>query len=474
MPASTLPLAPPPLLQTIAQGAPAKFARIATAVDGAPSSITFKTLGIDRAAAFGPAGMMVDAPSDDDGSMMVDGQPSAPRAAALSPIEATFASAEAALVAACPNLQAAAQHGIRAAVRAAADIAAHWLTQPAPAQGDDDRHPADGRPGTPPTCGNMDADTPVDGATAGTPSDGRQLGQPSGVQPQRVSPRRRAPARRAPKARFKLTFRHGLMIITMRRAGLTWDRIRREMLIAVSDSAIRRTWYRRAVYTSVLQLGNVDLDAVRCRPPAYPLLDSALLRGFLAVRACGRRTVPVTVSLLKARAIELAAEMGIEGFQASTGYICRWFKRNDVCSICLVGTGASVDVAGSAPRIAEIRETLRGVHPRLIYNIDETGLFYRCLSNRSYVSARERRTARGSKAMRAKERVTAVLCVNADASHKLPIAIIGKAMRPLCFRPPHPACPLPYFHHENSWMDGPTMEQWFKTVFVAEVPRITS
>lgn len=264
------------------------------------------------------------------------------------------------------------------------------------------------------------------------------------------------------------------MIINMRRAVLTWDRIRREMPIAVSDSAIRRTWYRRAVYTSVLQLGNVDLDAVRCRPPAYPLLDSALLRWFLAVGACGRRTVPVAVSLLKERAKELAAEMGIEGFQTSTGYICRWFKRNVVRSIYLVGTGVSAEVAGSAPRIIEIRETLRGFHPRLIYNIDETGLFYRCLPTRSYVSAREFRTARGSKAMRAKERVTAVLFVNANASHKLPIAIIGKAMRPLCFRPPHPACPPPYFHHDNSWMDGPIMEQWFKTVFVAEVRRITS
>lgn len=45
--------------------------------------------------------------------------------------------------------------------------------------------------------------------------------------------------------------------------------------------------------------------------------------------------------------------------------------------------------------------------------------------------------------MRAKERVTAVLCVNSEASHKLPIAIIGKAVRPLCFRPPRPVCLLP-------------------------------
>eukprot|EP00170_Pyropia_yezoensis_P005598 contig_22715_g5614 len=84
------------------------------------------------------------------------------------------------------------------------------------------------------------------------------------------------------------------------------------------------------------------------------------------------RTVPVTVSLLKVS----AKELGIECFTASTGYICRCVKRNDVHSVCLVGTGASDNVAGSAARIFEIRETLRGVHFRLIYKIDETGLFY--------------------------------------------------------------------------------------------------
>lgn len=80
------------------------------------------------------------------------------------------------------------------------------------------------------------------------------------------------------------------------------------------------------------------------------------------------------------------------------------------------------------------------------------------------MSAGERRSARVSKALRAKECVTAVLWVNADASHTLPFSIIGKAVRPLCFRPPHPVCSLPYFHQDNSWNDGPIIEQWFRTV----------
>jgi len=48
-------------------------------------------------------------------------------------------------------------------------------------------------------------------------------------------------------------------------------------------------------------------------------LDAALLRWFFAVRACGRRTVSVTVALLKGSAAELAVELGVNGFKASTG-----------------------------------------------------------------------------------------------------------------------------------------------------------
>jgi len=76
--------------------------------------------------------------------------------------------------------------------------------------------------------------------------------------------------------------------------------------------------------------------------------------------------------------------------------------------------------------------------------------------------------------MRAKDRVTAVLCMNADGSHKLPIAIIGKAVRPLCVRPPAPGCPVPYFSQVSSWIVGPTMAHWFASVLVQEVRRVTT
>jgi len=117
----------------------------------------------------------------------------------------------------------------------------------------------------------------------------------------------------------------------------------------------------------------------------------------------------------------------------------------------------------------EIRVQLEAFDPEQIYNMDETGLYFRCLPNRAYVSAGSRRRARGSKSMKNKDRVTLVLAVNSTGSHKIPVAVVGKAAVPLCFKTPRAPCPLPYFSQQPAWMDGDVYETWFNTVFVPAV-----
>jgi len=87
-------------------------------------------------------------------------------------------------------------------------------------------------------------------------------------------------------------------------------------------------------------------------------------------------------------------------------------------------------------RMAEIRWELATYDPENIYNMDETGLQYRCLPSRNYIAAGQRWRVRGSKAMKAKVRVALVLACNAIGSHKIPVAIIGCAAVPQCFKPP--------------------------------------
>ena len=61
-----------------------------------------------------------------------------------------------------------------------------------------------------------------------------------------------------------------------------------------------------------------------------------------------------------------------------------------------------------------------------IFNADETGLYFRCFSDKGY-SLRGDDLPGGKKA---KDRVTVMLCTNISGSEKIPLLVIGKSKRP--------------------------------------------
>ncbi|GFT99046.1 putative tick transposon [Nephila pilipes] len=65
-----------------------------------------------------------------------------------------------------------------------------------------------------------------------------------------------------------------------------------------------------------------------------------------------------------------------------------------------------------------------------IYNVDKTGLFYKCLPERSL--AFKRVSCHGSKF--SKERLTGLLCTNKDGSYKRVPLVIGISARFRCFK----------------------------------------
>jgi len=71
--------------------------------------------------------------------------------------------------------------------------------------------------------------------------------------------------------------------------------------------------------------------------------------------------------------------------------------------------------------------------------------------------------------MKSPDHVTLVLACNSTGSHKLPVAIIGSAAVPQCFKPPLIRCRLPYFSQKSAWMDAVVYEKWFNTMFVPGV-----
>ena len=90
--------------------------------------------------------------------------------------------------------------------------------------------------------------------------------------------------------------------------------------------------------------------------------------------------------------------------------------------------------AGNAPTthvahsIQNLREKLSNYPLDKIYKFDETAIFFKLSPYRTYVVPEENTTDRsGAKAIRAKDRVTAIICTSANGSVKIPIAVIGKS-----------------------------------------------
>ncbi len=110
-------------------------------------------------------------------------------------------------------------------------------------------------------------------------------------------------------------------------------------------------------------------------------------------------------------------------------------------------------------------------NPEHVYNMDETGLFFRQTPWYTLLMPTEDiSTARGAKKM--KDRVSLVVCANATGSHKIPCALIGKAKMPACIK--NRNWPLPYFNQDKAWMDKVVCEQRFREVFHKEVRRRTN
>jgi len=274
------------------------------------------------------------------------------------------------------------------------------------------------------------------------------------------------------KPRQLLTIDEKLKMIEMKESGAyrTWADIKEAFPKSVSESAIQDAWSRREILRKRYRKEPGTTRRLR-RSTSFSDVDLELRRWCNICAGLGAKSVPLTMAVLRQRAEEIAANLGVTGFSASAGFVRRWAKRHTLVNISLWGTGgsAAADVEALRQQMEEICSQLEAFNPEQIYNMDETGLYFRCLPNRAYVSAGSRRRARGSKAVKNKDRVTLVLAVNATGSLKIPVAIIGKAAVHLCLKSPRAPCPLPYFSQPSAWMDGDVYQKRLNTVFLPAV-----
>jgi len=192
----------------------------------------------------------------------------------------------------------------------------------------------------------------------------------------------------------------------------TWADIRSGFPIDVSEQTIQAAWQQ---LESIRRRSREELGSTRrVRRSTFSDVDRELWRWYNIFSGLGADSVPPTMAVLRTRAEETSTHLGVPNFSASAGFIRRWDKWHNLVNNSLWRTGgsAAADVESSKQRMAEIRGQLADYEPEQIYNMEETGLYFRCLANRACVTAGRRRRARGIKAIKAKDHVTLVLAVN--------------------------------------------------------------
>jgi hypothetical protein len=154
-------------------------------------------------------------------------------------------------------------------------------------------------------------------------------------------------------------------------------------------------------------------------------------------------------------------DAGAKNFKFSNGWLEKFQDRHNIRSLRVYGESGSVNMEELERALPGIRDKLRGFSLRDIYNMDETGLFFRQQgANRGLATKKQKRHKLN------KERVTVVICVNADGSDKGHLLFIGKSKNPRCMKPfknDDSSLNTAYEANQKAWMTKLLFNDWLKS-----------
>ena len=190
----------------------------------------------------------------------------------------------------------------------------------------------------------------------------------------------------------------------------------------------------------------------RKRLSPYEKIEEALLEWIKCARA---QNVPISCLVLKEKALQIAAELGENDFMASNGWIQRFKLRHDLTFKTVCGEAADVvDSVLCDWKKSVLDDILKRYKQCDIFNVDECGLFFRVLPDKTLTFKKEKCV--GGK--KSKERLTILLGANMDGSEKLRPLVIGKFLKPRCFKNVK-SLPLDYDANKKAWMNANIFEK---------------
>ncbi|KAL3701008.1 hypothetical protein R1sor_019030 [Riccia sorocarpa] len=189
-------------------------------------------------------------------------------------------------------------------------------------------------------------------------------------------------------------------------------------------------------------------------------IEKQLYLWFVAIRE-QRICVSDDMLIMKAKAMHerLLQEKSLNDCQYSKGWLEGFKKRHGIKMRVLHGESGSVVLTEDVwDRFAQLKARIATYELKDVFNMDETGLFYKLKPNRTLANAH----VPGEKS--SKERIIVTLTCNMDGSVKLPPLVINRAMKPRAFSRRNIKNPanlgIQWFANKKVWMTGDIFEQF--------------
>ena len=190
-----------------------------------------------------------------------------------------------------------------------------------------------------------------------------------------------------------------------------------------------------------------------------------------------QKKAPLDTNMIQAKARSLherlKQESGGEGinFQASKGWFENFKKRHSLHNVKLSGESASADHTAASTYPAELKALIEEKQylPQQVFNADETGLFWKRMPSRTFISKNEKK-APGFKA--AKDRLTLMFCGNASGDCFVKPMLLYRSLNPRALKGKNMNhLPVYWKSNKRAWVTAAVFMDWFHNCFVHEVEK---
>ena len=193
-----------------------------------------------------------------------------------------------------------------------------------------------------------------------------------------------------------------------------------------------------------------------------------------------QRKMPMSQMTIQEKAKSIFENLKIEDtdktsqdiiFLASRGWFEKFKNRHNLHNIKMKGEAASADADAANEYPNTLKKIIErgGYLPEQDFNVDETGLYWKRMPDRTFISRNEK-FASGYKV--SKERLTLLFGANAAGDFKLKPLLIYLSENPRSFKGLNKKnLPVIWRSNKKAWMTKIIFEDWFKKYFCPEVKK---